>query len=158
MDDADETRAAVLRLEVHDRMEHALPGTDHFLIELPELVGRAGREDIGQREVGHVAAVGQGQEFVEAAAGVQDAALQVAEDDEVRRVLDERPREAHAGARREDRRAVNLGVFGEDEPDLAIELGVGLQDDFRRTDRFALAGVTQFEHAAPGGPAGGGVE
>ena len=58
MDDADETRAAVLGLEVHDRVEHALPGADHFLIELPELVGRTGREDVGQCEVGHVAAVG----------------------------------------------------------------------------------------------------
>ena len=123
-------------------MEDALAGADHFLIELPELVGRAGREDVGQREVGHVAAVGQGEELIEAAAGVQDAALQVAEDDEVRRVLDERPRQTHAGAGGEDRSAVDLRVFGKDEPDLAIELRVGLEDDLRGADGFALARVT----------------
>ena len=42
VDDADEARAAVQGLEVHDRMEHPLARADHFLIELPELVGRAG--------------------------------------------------------------------------------------------------------------------
>jgi len=158
VDDADEARAAVQSLEVHHRMEHPLARADHFLVELPELVGRAGRKDIGQCEVGYVAAVGQGEELVEAATGMQDAPLEVAEDDEVGRILDERAGEAHTGTRREDRGAVDLRVFGEDEPDLAIELRIGLQDDLSGADRFAGVEVTDLEHPAPGRPAGGGVE
>jgi len=158
VDDADEAGAAVLGLEMHHRVQDALAGADDFLVELPELFGRLRGEDVGQRQVGHVAAVRQGEEFVEAAAGVQDAPLQVAEDDEVRRVLDERAGEAHAGARRQDRGAVDLRVFREDQPDLAVQLGVGLEDDLGGADGFARVGVAQLQHAAPGGPAGGGMQ
>ena len=155
---ADEPRAAVLGLEVHDGVQDALAGADDFFVELAELLGRLRRKDVGEREVRPVAAVGQRKKFVEAAARVQDPSLQVAEDDEVRRVLDERAREAHARTRREDRRAVDLRVFGEDQPDLAVELRVGLQDDLGGADRFAEVVVAQFEHSAPGGPAGGGAQ
>ena len=41
---------------------------------------------------------------------------------------------------------------------MAIELRIGLQDDLGCADGFAGVGVPDLEHAAPGGPAGGGVE
>ena len=43
---------------MHDRMQDALAGADYFLIELTELGGRLGREDVGEGQVGDVAAVG----------------------------------------------------------------------------------------------------
>jgi hypothetical protein len=51
MHDADETRAAVLGLEVHHRMEHALAGADDFLVELAELLGRLRGKDVGEGQV-----------------------------------------------------------------------------------------------------------
>ena len=155
---ADEPGAAVLGLEVHHRVQDALARADDFFVELTELLGRLRGEDVGEREVRPEAAVGQGEEFVEAAARVQDAPLQVAEDDEVRGVLDQRAGEAHARARGEDRGAVDLRVFGEDQPDLAVELRVGLEDDLGGPDRFAEVVVAQLEHAAPGGPARRGAQ
>ena len=101
-------------------MTDTLAGADDFLVELFELLGGPSGKDVGERQIRDEAAVGHGQEFIEAAARVEDAPLDVAEDNEVRRVLDERPGEAHAGARREERGAVDLRVVSKDHPDLAV--------------------------------------
>ena len=155
---ADQAGASVQRLEAQDAVPDALARADDFLVELQELLGRRRGEDIPQAEVVDEPSVRQPEELVEAAARVEDAALQVAEDDEVGRVLDERAREAHAGARREQRQPVDQGVVREEQPDLVVLLRVRLHDDLDRPDRRILFGVPEFEQPAPGRPPGGIVE
>ena len=111
---ADQAGASVQRLEAQDAVPDALARADDFLVELQELLGRRRGEDVPQPEVIDEPAVRQPEELVEAPARVEDASLEVAEDDEVRRVLDERAREAHAGPGGQQRQPVDQGVVREE--------------------------------------------
>ena len=158
MHDADMSGRALEVGEVHALVAGALAVLDDLGVEGFEAGGRFRGQDILEGEVHGGAAVGQADEFVEVAAGVEDASRQVAQDDEVRRVIDERPRQAHLRARGQQGGAVDLRVVREDQPDLVRMLGVGLEDDadgFDFPDALRVAGL---EDAAPSGPAGGGKE
>ena len=95
VDDADVARRALEVAEVHALMADALAVLDDFGVEGLEAGGRFGSEDVFEGEIHGGAAVRQGNEFIEVSARVENAAAEVAQDDEVRRVIDERPGQAH---------------------------------------------------------------